>query len=65
MLQEGVKAPGFKLVDEAGKSLDLGKFKGKPIYIRFELRNMGLFAFQTPLEKKTPGAIESAKDRLW
>lgn len=35
MLQEGVKAPSFKLVDEAGKTLDLGKFKGKPVVVYF------------------------------
>lgn len=35
MLQEGVKAPGFKLVDEAGKSLDLAKFKGKSVVVYF------------------------------
>ncbi len=35
MLQEGVKAPGFKLVDEAGKPLDLGKFKGKCVVVYF------------------------------
>lgn len=35
MLQEGVKAPGFKLADEAGKTLDLGKFKGKPVVVYF------------------------------
>ena len=35
MLEEGVKAPGFKLVDEAGKPLELGKFKGKAVVVYF------------------------------
>lgn len=35
MLDEGVKAPGFKLPDEEGKVLDLGKFKGKAVVVYF------------------------------
>lgn len=35
MLEEGVKAPGFKLPDEEGKILDLGKLKGKPVVLYF------------------------------
>ena len=35
MLEEGVKAPGFKLTDEAGKPLDLAKFKGKTVVVYF------------------------------
>lgn len=35
MLEEGVKAPGFKLPDEEGKMLDLAKFKGKAVVLYF------------------------------
>ena len=35
MLDEGVKAPGFKLIDDTGKPLELGKFKGKPVVVYF------------------------------
>lgn len=35
MLEEGVKAPGFKLPDETGKTLDIAKFKGKPVVVYF------------------------------
>ena len=35
MLDEGVKAPGFKLIDDTGKPLELGKFKRKPVVVYF------------------------------
>ena len=34
------------IVTWGGKS-DLSELIGKPVYLRFELRNMGLFSFQT------------------
>lgn len=35
MIEEGVKAPNFKLSDEQGKTLELGKLKGKPVVLYF------------------------------
>ncbi|MBL9216829.1 MAG: hypothetical protein JNG83_15230 [Opitutaceae bacterium] len=31
-------------------SPDLSPLQGRPVYLRFELRNMGLFSFRTPVE---------------
>lgn len=35
MLKDGVKAPGFKLNDEAGKTVDLAKLKGQIVVLYF------------------------------
>ncbi len=35
MLEEGVKAPSFKLPDAQGKIVDIAKFKGKPVVLYF------------------------------
>ncbi|MBL9216823.1 MAG: hypothetical protein JNG83_15200 [Opitutaceae bacterium] len=37
------------LVTWKGKS-DLSALRGQPVYVRFEMRNMGIFAFDTPNE---------------
>lgn len=35
MVKDGDKAPNFKLEDEAGKPVGLGKLKGKPVVLYF------------------------------
>ncbi len=35
MTNDGSKAPGFKLQDDSGKSIELSKFKGKPVVLYF------------------------------
>lgn len=44
---------------------DLSAFRGKPIYLRFELRNMGIFSFSTPLETDTAVAAEKERRSGW
>ncbi len=35
MTNDGGKAPGFKLQDDSGKSIELSKFKGRPVVLYF------------------------------
>lgn len=50
MLQDGDKAPDFKLAAEGGKALKLSAFKGKPVVVYFYPKD------------DTPGCTIEAKD---